>query len=394
MTIDFSTSSIITTNAGGWFKNGTNPYTSSGHYTKNVQCTDCHNIHGADYPRLANKGEDDTTNNLMCLTCHKTGNTVGAQVVDADLKKGADSTYRHPTLDISGKHNDTETFPWTTANRHAECTDCHDPHSSNATAASDGNASGKLANVMGVTPSYASATTVFSAPASTDYTTAAVTKEYQLCLKCHSAFNGNFPAPPGGAIAETDLAREFNPNNPSFHDVGIYTGAARSYAASFTTGSGMTGTTVLYCTSCHGPETSATALTATSSPAHGSANQYILKGVWNSTTTYSTTNNICTKCHDMNSTTSRFTTGSNNLHNARSEHRIACVGCHSEVPHGGKRPSLITIMSTSSITTAQYKYDATYDGVYGKNSKLYLKAWKSGVTRWNQSDCGCNGSGH
>lgn len=379
----------FTNPAAGWDKS---LYTSSGHYNKQYYCDKCHDEHGSGFVRLLTKGEDTTTTDGICLQCHN-GTVTGAANVKTDLNSGTNSTYRHPTLSNAGLHSDTETFPQTTANRHAECVDCHDPHAANATTATGGNASGKINNVLGVTPTYPTSNSAFAAALS--FTTGSVTKEYQLCLKCHSNFNGNYPTPPTGAFAETDLAKELNPVNPSFHDVGLYSGAARSYVGAFQTGSNMNGNTVLYCSSCHGSNTTATSLTASSSPVHGSTNQYILKGVWNSSTNSQTANNLCLKCHDMSNTSassSRFNDGSSNLHSNHHQ-TYACQNCHGEVPHGGIRPSLLTIMSGSSYT-GTYKYSASYDGVYGKNSQLYLYHWKSGGTYWNQNDCGCNGTSH
>lgn len=385
----------FTSTAGGWNKSS---YTGSGHYAAGYQCDKCHGNHGADYARLTLLPEDGsgapTGTSGICLQCHgnQSGRPAGAADVYTDLTSGADFTYRHPTLDVSGKHSDTETYPQAAADRNANCNDCHDPHAADQTTASDGNASGKIAGTTGVTPAYPATNTPLAAASS--YSFGSVTKEYQLCFKCHTGYNGNFPAPPAGAVAETDLAKEFNPANPSFHDVGLYTGAARDYVGSFQSGTNMTGSTVLYCSSCHGADSGSSTLQATSGPVHGSTNQYILKGTWNSSLTLSSStasNNLCLKCHDVKSGSSRFTNRTRNLHALSKHANASCQSCHSEVPHGGKRPSLITIMPSSPITGA-YQYDASYDGVYGKNSKLSLKAWKSGGTYWKESDCGgCHG---
>lgn len=381
----------FTNTAGGWNKN---TYTGSAHYSAGYQCDKCHANHGSDYSRLTLLPEDSSATpsatSGLCLQCHgnQTDRPAGAADVYTDLTSGSDFTYRHPTLDVTGKHSDTETYPQAAADRNASCNDCHDSHAANSTTASDGNASGKIAGTTGVTPTYSTTNLPFAAPSS--YSFGGVSKEYQLCFKCHTGFNGNFPAPPAGAISETDLATEFNPANPSFHDIGLYSGASRDYVGSFQAGTNMTGSTVLYCSSCHGADSGSATLKATSGPVHGSTNQYILKGAWNSSLTLDSStasNNLCIKCHDVKSGSSRFTNGTNNLH-ALGDHRNAsCQSCHSEVPHGGKRPSLITIMPSSPIT-GDYQYDAAYDGVYGKNSKLSLKVWKSGGTYWREDDCG------
>ena len=378
--------SNFTSTSGGWNKN---TYNGSGHYSAGYQCDKCHANHGSDYSRLTLLPEDSSATpsatSGICLQCHgnQPNRPAGAADVYTDLTSGSDFTYRHPTLDVTGKHSDTETYPQAAADRDASCNDCHDSHAANSTTASGGNASGKIAGTTGVTPAYPTTNSPFAAPSS--YSFGEVSKEYQLCFKCHTGFNGNFPEPPAGAIAETDLATEFNPSNPSFHDVGLYTGSARSYVASFQTGTNLAGSTVLYCSSCHGPNTTGN-LSATSGPVHGSSNQYILKGVWTSSTNSSTQDNLCLKCHSLSGTSRFIDSTGTNLHNGLHQ-GISCQSCHSEVPHGGKRPSLISITPSSPIT-GTYGYDEFYDGLYGKNSKLSLQAWKSGGVYWNKSDCG------
>ncbi|HYD94709.1 MAG TPA: cytochrome c3 family protein [Noviherbaspirillum sp.] len=120
-------------------------------------------------------------------------------------------------------------------NRHVECTDCHNPHrvrrnslftglsaasgegakrthnvgGTAANRGADGNiASGVLRGMWGVEPNYGVSTTWPSIPVtytvkkgdpgndmSTDKTRTYLTREYQLCLKCHSDYsNGTSPA--------------------------------------------------------------------------------------------------------------------------------------------------------------------------------------------------------
>lgn len=375
---------VFTSNFTGWNKE---VYLNSGHYAKLINCDTCHDKHGSNYARLLLNDEDTATSDGVCLKCHN-GTVIGAANVKGDLTAGSDFTYRHPTLDRKGLHSDNETYPQTTANRHAACSDCHDPHAANAAMASGGNVTGKIANTMGVSPIYSVLNSTYATP--TSYVSGNVNKEYQLCFKCHTGYNGNYPTPPVGAMAETDLAREFNPKNPAFHDVGLYTGLARSLGISYQTGTNLNDNTVLYCSSCHGADVGTATLTAGSGAVHGSSNQYILKGAWNSTlnlTNSTSANNLCLKCHNL-STTSNFTNGTANLH-ANYHGNISCQACHSEVPHGGKRPGMIVVtVGSPSANNPSYAYDASYDGIYGKNSTIYLRNWKSGGTYWNASDCG------
>ncbi len=169
--------------------------------------------------------------------------------IETDYQK----TYSHYAP--AGKHSDTETYAWDpslgstdverlTANlskRHANCDDCHDPHSATRASSPLGSyfGAGTQANVSGVRPVYGlTAGTVpqFAFEAS-------VVKEYELCFKCHSSYAFNYdlyqatyghpmafnwtkrrywqPGDPGtdDIINETDTAKEFNPNNVSYHPV-------------------------------------------------------------------------------------------------------------------------------------------------------------------------------
>jgi len=384
----------FTSNGSGWDKSGYTGVSPAGHYSQGYGCDKCHDKHGSDYPLLTLLPEDPATapssDSGLCLRCHgnQAGRPAGAADVYTDLTKGTDFTYRHPTLDYSGLHSDRETFPWNTADRHAECTDCHDPHSANGRNPKTVNgatntaprASNKLRNVTGVKVRAWPA--AWSTVPRENYTLGPVTDEYELCFKCHSGFNGNFPSPPQGAVPETDVAVEFNPNNASYHYLGIGSSSSRTtegtYVAPFNAGS------KLYCTSCHGADN-----TAVTSPGavHGSVNRYILKAPFtNNTGAAGTQNDLCYKCHDVNTygaagtspktaaTASGFSTSSKNLH-TYSKHRVACVNCHSAVPHGYKNPKLLVTQSDP----APYNSGSKIKGLNGGSTNNWRKSNCSAV---------------
>jgi hypothetical protein len=222
-------------------------------------------------------------------------------------------------------------------------------------------ASGVLAGATGVEPVYG-ATTWGSLPttytlkkgyggsgASTAVTSSYVTREYQVCLKCHSDYAWNEPNRPttgpsigtNGLTMYTNQAMEFqapatdkgekvtgsvgvNANHRSWHPVLDNTGRTaavrkqnsgaamdhRNFLAPWnnTTGTNV-GNQTMYCSDCHG--SNVTSLTnvipnggedGSSWGPHGSTNAFILKGSWDQQTgaAGATDNGICFKCHDWN----------------------------------------------------------------------------------------------
>ncbi len=271
--------------------------------------------------------------------------------------------------------------------RHAECTDCHNPHriirsnnglpglltqtntSSNSRATHNHAAphtnaiSGALRGQWGVEPIYGNSS-FFSLPTSyvvkrgdpgTNTSTSAaqpyVTREYQICLKCHSdygysddnvlpsgntrprldsstALTGTNPDGRTNFTRYTNQAREFQPNNASgntgadsayslnnvrsWHPVVGATGrnlGSRGISSTSPWRAPWTnnvGTQTMYCSDCHGTSTGSTTVDPGSNPwgPHGSSNKFILKGVWGpgmgSTNRdgTQTANFLCFKCHE------------------------------------------------------------------------------------------------
>ncbi len=273
------------------------------------------------------------------------------------------------------------------SNRHAECTDCHNPHrviraanglpgplsaanTSTDTRASHGHAaghtnliSGALRGAWGVEPGY-TGTSFFDVPSgytvkrgdpgiSADTTSGAayVTREYQVCLKCHSDYgfddDKNLPSgltrPQLGATPSitpinpdgrtnftryTNVARELQPNNAvgntgadAAYSAGNFRGwhpviglTNRNLAARGITGASPwlapwtndVGTQTMYCSDCHGSDTAEGTVVPTGANPwgpHGSNEKFILKGLWGPGlggvgANGRTANFLCFKCHD------------------------------------------------------------------------------------------------
>lgn len=273
-------------------------------------------------------------------------------------------------------------------NRHAECTDCHNPHrviknrvfnanprspdaagTHSHTAPHTNIASGVLKGIWGVEPTYGS-TAFGSLPtsftvkrgdptigASTAVTSPYLTREYQLCFKCHSNYSfgttppmlgssgGGTPSGRNGMTQYTNIAMEYQ--SPAAH-MGEGTAANSGSAAAFSgnnhrswhpvmaqTGrtpgvrqanpnnwiapwNSAVGTQTMYCTDCHGSNTPAgTAVPVGGEDGfpwgpHGSDNDFLLKGPWSGNRTTNTDgsgnlgtggpgsqNHLCFRCHQF-----------------------------------------------------------------------------------------------
>lgn len=340
-------------------------------------------------------------------------------------------------------------------NRHAECTDCHNPHrvvkfkdfrgvggsgvisgtpdasgthSHTDTAMTHTNiASGVLRGTWGVEPVYTSAS-FHSQPSSyivkrgdpgssTDSSASAthVTREYQICLKCHSDYgytdNNTYPTGNrpvlgsfvGGTTSGTNNLTQYTNQAKEFqapvgHKAEVTTadsGAAAAYstnnhrgwhpvmdstgrtAAIRNAGAGnwnapwnnAVGSQTMYCTDCHGSATgSGTAIPSggeNGSPwgPHGSNNDFILKGTWASTTgNGDAATGLCFKCHSYTLYATRGGGSSgfggskdSNLHSYHADKigKMRCSWCHVAVPHGWKNKALLVNLNDVGAEVGQ-----------------------------------------
>jgi hypothetical protein len=198
-------------------------------------------------------------------------------------------------------------------------------------------------------------------PAAGDSTTPLpdATTQWQVCFKCHSSANTALAT---WNAAWSDLAKDFNPRNQSYHPVvaqagATYTTATAGYGntqlATTDFVKGWTPGDMMTCSDCHGNDDQGTG--ASHGP-HASAVKYILKGpntrwptladgttrwIWsNYTQNQGTANGLfCLNCH---SATLRSIPHSNDTNHQA----VACTGCHLRLPHGGKIARLIRTVNT------------------------------------------------
>ena len=326
---------------------------------------------------------DDSLEGGTAARCNTSGSSCGKDFMESEAVLGK--------VSAGGSYN----------NRHAECTDCHNPHRvtknrlfnddpvlpaaagthKHAIVAGDtvihnNIISGSLRGTFGVEPQYLSAefnTHPFNyvvkrgdggTSAPTAVTSTYVTREYQICFKCHSPYSYDKTDPTalplgysGGTLNGTngmryysDVAMEFQApaahkgtplstsdsgasssysinNRRSWHPVMDNTGRTNTMPGSASpnlwrspwNGSNIDGPTAIslvnavgnqtmYCSDCHGSYTNPGegvvpigGEQGNSWGPHGSAENFILKGTWNTGAANAIgSNTLCFLCHDQN----------------------------------------------------------------------------------------------
>jgi hypothetical protein len=424
------------------------------------------------------------------------------------------------------------------ANRHAECTDCHNPHRTVKFQSFEGAASGvdlsgtpdtvgthkhddasgythtnvasgALRGTYGVEPTSYYSDSFEDLPTGYDVkrgdpdsalgvTDCAnlnkatcdaktfVTREYQICLKCHSDYGyeddqltdaDTLTRPPLGSTGltaqytnglthYTNQAREFQA--PSSHrgegfNFGIDGGAKPAYGADdydannhrswhpvmdstgrdATARGGITATSVftlpwsnavgdqtMYCSDCHGSNVSSTTSVVpddSSAPydarkswgPHGSSNNFILKGTWD-TSTGSNNTGLCFKCHDYSAyatgntfdgtnggTRTGFWTTDNGGADGHALHAskigyMRCDWCHTAVPHGWKNKAMLVNLNDVGLEVGVDDGSGTASEVRANTTAAYSKApyYLNAVLKiktfaasgqWTAADCGSSG---
>jgi predicted CXXCH cytochrome family protein len=266
-------------------------------------CAACHRTHVAKgTPLVAGTAPQAT----MCFTCHDgSGSDLDVEARYADPTVPANDAgtpgtepsayYRHDAVTAATPPN---VHSLTTSNefegvlnRHSECADCHNAHNATSSPSehwSDGwSVSGAQSSTSGVAVTQGAART---APAYTflaGTVGAQPTREYEICLKCHSGFT-TLPAqdPAFPSTWALDKGIEINPANGSYHPIaGAGTNTTTQMAFSLANSSpykqwNFTTSGTVRCLHCHGDPSKFDAITPPDPGAdlapHASANRGIL----------------------------------------------------------------------------------------------------------------------
>ncbi|MDH5308438.1 MAG: hypothetical protein OEY08_00630 [Gammaproteobacteria bacterium] len=467
-----------------------------------LNCHDTHSVHGS--RRLLREGTDapgtpksggESAIEETCYQCHGAApvvtNAGGAirniagefslairmPISSTDQRAGIEV---HDVTDNDLSESQVLLGKTNLVNRHAECTDCHSPHrvmrnslfnglgsatlSAHEHASGHSNiASGALRGTWGVEPVYGG-TAFLSQPtsyevksgdggtgASDAVTSNHVTREYQVCLKCHSDYAydddgvypiGSRPGPgdSGGGTAAgtnnldqyTNQAMEFQAplgdrgetggNHRSWHPVIDSTGrsaAVRNMSATTNLflapwNGASIGSQTMYCSDCHGRNTAnGTVVPPGTSPwgPHGSENDFLLKGTWTATSGANNTG-LCFRCHNHTNYATEANEGDRGgfesgfggaddtnlhaFHAKRLGRNLQCSWCHVAVPHGWKNKALLVNLNDvgpeaglAPGTEVPIGSSAqTYDvGPYYMNAKLKILNFRTSGT-WRVQDCG------
>ncbi|MHB1016596.1 MAG: cytochrome c3 family protein [Coriobacteriia bacterium] len=426
-----------------WNKNATNvTFAASGHGGSTIKafnqgdagqmgCQSCHDPHASQNARLtalsasggsANGHLSVTRNNTttyseqnLCYACHDnshggTCNSTGCHNTSMDFmdvytpfQNTSAPASAHP-VGLAAKHSDTEggVTGFGEGNRHAECVDCHDPHTarnglhtgSTAVATTDSKAGNALVGAWGVQPTYGTPSWPTTGWSAMNWTTAvsyspirisgqSTDFEAYLCLKCHSGYSGQ---PFGvitssGSYTSTDVAVDFNPSNFSVHNVfGQSTGMKTSFTYNGTTvtwvrpadstfldttttdgDAAWTADSMMTCTDCHsntntadarGPHGSSIAWLLDPAYVNWSATSSLVNNAAAGTSGMNPSNIICAKCHLNIDSVNWVHSNHDNWPDGGGNR---CQNCHVKVPHGWKRPRLLGSDLSSGITAVQMK---------------------------------------
>lgn len=412
------------------------PYNDAGN------CHNCHNPHGYNdgsgivehmlFARDSKTGDSPAYERGGCEACHD--GTQGGST--KDVKAQLNKSYAHPAHTYNDRHILPETgqsesgSSFGPANRHAECTDCHNPHALGSTGdihtAPGNSVSDVIKNVWGVEPTWPAIwtqPTIFTVRRPSAYPDGSQ-YEYQICFKCHSYYGldtvtdgvSSITGPSG--IYITDQAWEFNVNNRAVHPVVVslnnQTGSSSPQALTSAQMSSPwnsgTGNNTMYCSDCHGADNEGSGAVGP----HGSTAKFMLKGtgtywptksdgstLWKLSdySIFSSGGLFCINCHPIYDGSWKNNVHSVGMSIGGKHQLIACVECHLAIPHGSKRSRLIGYgTNASNPDPSPYNYSGNslkvtgFRKASGPNSYVGLPALDPNNNCATAGTSGCHGS--
>ena len=328
---------------------GTKPVTVSA-----AGCANCHTSHFAGNKKRLMKLAGVEQN---CLSCHD-GKNSALKNIAADFKKIS----AHP-ITLNGDTHDAREDVINPATRHVTCADCHNPHATPANAGHALSAAAPLVGVAGVTAAGG--------------TVPAVTREYELCFRCHADSANRGPARVNRQLTETNKRFQFNPANQSFHPV--ESSGRNPNVPSLVTP--WTVASLVTCTDCHNSDQSPAGGGAGANGPHGSVfapllerQQLLNDYIPESSGSYA----LCYKCHSRESILGDQSFRAVNASGQGRGHRFhiadqktACTTCHDS--HGVASNARLINFNTDYVTPAsngQIRFTAGTGGPSSGNCTL------------------------
>jgi len=320
-------------------------------------------------------GHYATTGQGNCPSCHKT---------DLITRHGGFAATACQTCHGSTKAGVVETIAQGTAGQTYSCSNCH---GAEGHLSKHGDYAINFAAYNGVEPVNGGN---WTAPAAYTKLTPA-TKQYQLCIKCHSS-NGLGATTNGGSSVTgpsgyllTDQAMEFNPNNRSGHPiVATLNNYPNSKAPKALVKSQLSapwnvnpGNQIMKCSDCHGSDGKLVGA-GKEWPSNSSTGK-----LWKLSEAGSS-RLFCKNCHPISNT--------NEVHSESHHSGYACVYCHTRVPHGGK-VSRLMVTFTSGLPNRYYP-DGKGGGMPSSYQRLQRYTKGSAPGSYGESSCqvSCHGS--
>lgn len=282
---------------------------------QHADCAGCHQPHTAPSgPYLLNTSTISST----CISCHD-GSQPGVANIAAELNR------------ISTHDTASPIEPPAPIHGHATCADCHNPHTMQSGGTSQAGGAPHIPPNFGVVRGVNASGTPISA----------ASYEYEVCFRCHGDQNAISSPRIPRQIAQTNTRLQFSSNAISYHPVQVPGNNSNvpSLRSPWTTGS------LMYCSDCHGSDTSQKAGGAGPDGLHGSNHAPLLLSRYETTdftmesaSTYA----LCYRCHEREGPGGILNNASFAYHRLHVvDQRTPCSVCHDA--HGISSGSASTI---------------------------------------------------